>query len=62
MGIRSRGHMTHYTSQSSYCGLVVHLKELTWMTREKSRMCRYRTYKGTIRNFKAIGTYGTKET
>ena len=38
----------------------IKLKELTWMTRNKSRRCgRYRTYKGTKRNFRANRTYRT---
>ena len=50
------GPTTHYTSQSSQSpnfGLAVKLKELTWMTRNKSGRCgRYGTYKGTIRKFR----------
>ena len=47
----------------SYFGLAVKLKALTWMTRKKFGRCgRYRTYKGTIRNFRANGTYRTYRT
>ena len=55
--LKLSGPTTHYTSQSSqpsYFGLVLKLKELTWMTRNKSGRCgRYGTYKGHNQEFQA---------